>query len=196
MEDLSRLSQGNPTASELTLACNAVREWVAEVVVGLNFCPFAHREVEKNRVLYVDSSAQSIESALEDLASAMQQLLEDEQIETTLLVLSQGFHDFDDYLDLLDYAQITLRELNLEGTLQIASFHPHYQFADTADDDVSNYTNRAPFPVLHLLREASLEKVLARYPNPEAIPERNIEVAQQRGVIYFQALLERLRDNG
>ncbi|WP_198677661.1 DUF1415 domain-containing protein [Pseudidiomarina homiensis] len=196
MEDLSRLSQGNPTASELTLACNAVRQWVAEVVVGLNFCPFAHREVEKNRVLYVDSSAQSIESALEDLASAMQQLLEDEQIETTLLVLSQGFHDFDDYLDLLDYAQITLRELNLEGTLQIASFHPHYQFADTADDDVSNYTNRAPFPVLHLLREASLEKVLARYPNPEAIPERNIEVAQQRGVIYFQALLERLRDNG
>ncbi|RUO56495.1 DUF1415 domain-containing protein [Pseudidiomarina homiensis] len=173
-----------------------MRQWVAEVVVGLNFCPFAHREVEKNRVLYVDSSAQSIESALEDLASAMQQLLEDEQIETTLLVLSQGFHDFDDYLDLLDYAQITLRELNLEGTLQIASFHPHYQFADTADDDVSNYTNRAPFPVLHLLREASLEKVLARYPNPEAIPERNIEVAQQRGVIYFQALLERLRDNG
>lgn len=180
----------------MTPACAAVREWVAEVVVGLNFCPFAHREVEKNRVLYVDSSAQSIESALEDLASAMQQLLEHEQIETTLLVLSQGFHDFDDYLDLLDYAQLTLREFNLEGTLQIASFHPDYQFADTADDDVSNYTNRAPFPVLHLLREASLEKVLARYPNPEAIPERNIEVAQQRGVAYFQALLERLRNSG
>ncbi|WP_258807503.1 DUF1415 domain-containing protein [Pseudidiomarina sp. CB1] len=196
MENLSRFSQGNTTASQLTPACTAVRKWVAEVVVGLNFCPFAHREVEKNRVLYVDSSAQSIASALEDLANAMQQLLEDEQIETTLLVLSQGFHDFDDYLDLLDYAQITLRELNLEGTLQIASFHPDYQFTDSADDDVSNYTNRAPFPVLHLLREASLEKVLARYPNPEAIPERNIEVAQQRGVRYFQALLERLRDNG
>lgn len=180
----------------MTPACAAVREWVAEVVVGLNFCPFAHREVEKNRVLYVDSSAQSIESALADLAGAMQQLLEHEQIETTLLVLSQGFHDFDDYLDLLDYAQLTLREFNLEGTLQIASFHPDYQFADTADDDVSNYTNRAPFPVLHLLREVSLEKVLARYPNPEAIPERNIEVAQQHGVAYFQALLERLRNSG
>ena len=176
--------------------CDAVREWVAEVVVGLNFCPFAHREVEKHRVLYVESSAQSVESALEDLARAMQQLLENEQIETTLLVLSQGFRDFDDYLDLLDYAQLTLRELNLEGTFQIASFHPDYQFADTASDDVSNFTNRAPYPVLHLLREASLEKVLARYPNPEAIPERNIDVAQQRGVAYFQALLERLRNTG
>lgn len=194
MEDLSRFSQGNPTASQLTPACTEVRQWVAEVVIGLNFCPFAHREVEKHRVLYVDSSAQSIEAALEDLASAMQELLEDERIETTLLVLSQGFQDFDDYLDLLDYAQLTLRELNLEGTLQIASFHPDYQFADTASDDVSNFTNRAPYPILHLLREASLEKVLARYPNPEAIPERNIEVAQQRGIAYFQALLERLRD--
>lgn len=194
MEDLSRFSQGNPTASQLTPACTEVRQWVAEVVIGLNFCPFAHREVEKHRVLYVDSSAQSIEAALEDLASAMQELLEDERIETTLLVLSQGFQDFDDYLDLLDYAQITVRELNLEGTLQIASFHPDYQFADTASDDVSNFTNRAPYPILHLLREASLEKVLARYPNPETIPERNIEVAQQCGIAYFQALLERLRD--
>lgn len=193
MEDLSRYRQGHSASSEVSSACAAVQQWVAEVVVGLNFCPFAHREVEKERVVYRDSAAQSVEAALTDLADAMQELLEHEDIETTLVVLSQGFEDFDDYLDLLDYAQLTLRELNLEGVLQIASFHPDYQFADTAEDDASNYTNRAPFPVLHLLREASLAKVLARYANPEAIPERNIEVARAQGAKYFRALLQGLR---
>lgn len=193
MEDLSRPSQGKSTSSELSPACSAVQQWVAEVVVGLNFCPFAHREVEKQRVAFRDSAAQTVEVALTDLASAMQELLENDHIETTLLVLSKGFTDFEDYLDLLDYAQLTLREFNLEGVLQIASFHPDYQFADTAADDVSNYTNRAPFPVLHLLREESLEKVLARYPNPETIPERNIEVADEQGADYFRDLLQRLQ---
>lgn len=193
MEDLSRYRQGYTTTSELTPACKAVRQWVAEVVIGLNFCPFAHREVEKGRVHYVDSRAQTIEAALQDLAGAMQALLADDDIETTMLVLSEGFTAFEDYLDLLDYTQLTLREFDLEGVLQIASFHPDYQFADTATTDVSNYTNRAPFPVLHILREASLEKVLSRYPNPETIPQRNIEVAEHKGLHYFQQLMERLR---
>ncbi len=195
MEDFARSSQGLSASSKLSPACAAVQQWVAEVVVGLNFCPFAHREVEKQRVVYRDSAAQTVEAALTDLANAIQELLENEHIETTLLVLSKGFTDFEDYLDLLDYTQLTLREFNLEGVLQIASFHPDYQFADTAADDVSNYTNRAPFPVLHLLREASLEKVLARYPYPESIPERNMEVAHEQGADYFRALLQRLQQH-
>ena len=180
-------------SEQLTPACQAVQSWVAEVVVGLNFCPFAHREVEKQSIRYVDSMAQSIEQALTDLVQAMQELLQDDATETSLVVLSEGFTEFVDYLDLLDYVALTLREFQLEGTLQIASFHPHYQFADTAEDDVSNYTNRAPYPVLHVLREASLAKALARYPYPEQIPERNIKMAEQQGKAYFDTLLARLR---
>ncbi|WP_411360007.1 DUF1415 domain-containing protein [Pseudidiomarina salilacus] len=177
---------------QLTPACRAVQQWVAEVVVGLNFCPFAHREVEKHSIRYLESNAHNIEQALTDLVQAMQELLQDDATETTLLVLSKGFTEFADYLDLLDYVALTLREFQFEGTLQIASFHPHYQFADTAEDDVSNYTNRAPYPVLHILREASLAKALARYPHPEQIPERNIKVAEQQGKAYFDTLLARL----
>ena len=180
-------------SKQLSPACEAVQTWVAEVVIGLNFCPFAHREVEKQSIRYCESRAHTIEQALTDLAQAMQELLADDGVETTLLVLSEGFTEFTDYLDLLDYVAVTLREFQLEGVLQVASFHPHYQFADTDENDVSNYTNRAPFPVLHILREASLEKVLARYPQPEQIPERNMRVAAQQGSAYFAALLKRLQ---
>lgn len=175
--------------STLTPACEAVREWVQRVVVGLNFCPFAHREVERQTIVYRECTASDLAGALQALADAAQQLVADTHAETTLLVLSNGFDEFDDYLELLDCADVYLREGGLEGTLQIASFHPRYQFAGTAVDDPGNYTNRAPFPVLHLLREASLERVLKRYPNPEAIPEHNCEEAERRGTSYFEAIL-------
>lgn len=175
--------------SALTPACEAVREWVERVVVGLNFCPFAHREVERQTIAYRDCAASDLAGALQALADTAKQLVEDTHRETTLLVLSNGFDEFDDYLELLDYADVYLREGGLEGTLQIASFHPRYQFAGTAVDAPGNYTNRAPYPVLHLLREASLERVLKRYPNPESIPEHNCEEAEKRGAAYFEAVL-------
>ncbi|MGQ4276739.1 DUF1415 domain-containing protein [Pseudidiomarina sp. E22-M8] len=173
----------------LTPACEAVRQWVERVVIGLNFCPFAHREVERQAIVYRECAAGDIAGALEDLADAAQQLVADDSTETTLLVLSNGFDEFDDYLALLDYADVYLHKGGLEGTLQIASFHPRYQFAGTALDAASNYTNRAPYPVLHLLREASLARVLKRYPNPESIPENNCEEAEKQGAAYFEAIL-------
>ncbi|MFC0445963.1 DUF1415 domain-containing protein [Pseudidiomarina halophila] len=175
--------------STLTPACEAVREWVERVVVGLNFCPFAHREVERQTIVYRECAAGDLAGALQALADAAEQLVADTHTETTLVVLSNGFDEFDDYLELLDYADVYLREGGLEGILQIASFHPRYQFAGTAPEAPSNYTNRAPYPVLHLLREASLERVLKRYPNPESIPEHNCEEAEKRGAQYFEAIL-------
>lgn len=180
--------------SDITAACKAVHYWVAEVVVGQNFCPFARREVERETIVYVDCPATSVAEALEQFAHAVNELLQDDGVETSLFVLSKGFVDFDAYLDLLDYAQLFLQQQKLEGTLQLASFHPLYQFEGTSAKDVTNYTNRAPFPVLHLLREASLERVLKRYPNPELIPETNCERAQTLGVGYFEQVLQHARD--
>ncbi|RUO74787.1 DUF1415 domain-containing protein [Pseudidiomarina sediminum] len=177
----------------LTPACAAVHFWVAEVVVGHNFCPFARREVERETLAYHDCRSSSIAETLELFADAVQQLLQDDRVETSLLVLSQGFTDFNDYLELLDYAQLWLQQEDLEGTLQLASFHPHYQFAGTAADDVTNYTNRAPYPVLHILREASLERVLKRYPTPERIPEDNCARAEELGSAYFEQVLAQAR---
>ncbi|MEA3588322.1 DUF1415 domain-containing protein [Pseudidiomarina sp. 1APP75-27a] len=176
-------------ARVLTPACDAVREWVERVVVGLNFCPFAHREVERQTIVYQDCAATELGAALQAFADAARQLLANDQKETTLLVLSDGFDDFHDYLELLDYADVYLREADLEGILQVASFHPRYQFAGSDPDAAANYTNRAPYPVLHLLREASLERVLKRYPNPDLIPENNCAEAERRGVGFFEAVL-------
>ncbi|RUO62980.1 DUF1415 domain-containing protein [Pseudidiomarina insulisalsae] len=179
---------------DVSAPCRAVQQWVAEIVVGLNFCPFAHREVERRTVRYDESNATTVEPALHDFAQAVELLSVRPEIETLLLVFSAGFSDFDDYLELLDYAELLLQESGLEGTFQIASFHPDYQFADTAADDVSNYTNRAPYPVLHLLREASLEKVLTRYPQPEQIPAANMATAERLGAAFFDDILLRLRN--
>ncbi|CAB0150614.1 hypothetical protein PSI9734_01057 [Pseudidiomarina piscicola] len=178
----------------MSAATEAVQKWVEQVVIGLNFCPFAHREVERDTIVYQECHATALETSLQAFANAVQQLLDTPSKETTLLVFSKGFTEFDDYLELLDYAQLYLQQEDLEGVLQIASFHPDYQFADSTADGASNYTNRAPFPVLHILREASLERVLKRYPNPELIPQRNCEQAELLGRDYFEAILLACRE--
>ncbi len=166
------------------------RNWVEKVVVGLNFCPFAHKEVENNRIRYAVSSALEIETALVDFLYEMQFLDEHPDTETTLLILPLAFQDFDDYLDLLDLADALLEDEEYEGIYQVASFHPNYQFADSAKDDAANFTNRSPYPMLHILREASLDKVLENHPNPDVIPERNVKFAREKGLAYMQVLLE------
>ncbi|MDH5711889.1 MAG: DUF1415 domain-containing protein, partial [Gammaproteobacteria bacterium] len=110
--------------------------------------------------------------------------------ETTLLVFAEGFKDFGDYLDLVELAQDLLADQGYEGIYQIASFHPDYCFADAELDDAANYTNRSPYPMLHLIREASMEKALAHYPEPEKIPERNVEYARELGLEEMQRQLE------
>lgn len=174
-------------------AIEKTRTWVEKVVVGFNFCPFAYREVERESIRYILSEGLNEESALTDLLLEMQYLDAHEETETTLLILPLAFTDFEEYLDLVDLAEALVYDQGYEGIYQVASFHPDYRFASSDDEeDAANYTNRSPFPMLHLLREASLERVLEHHINPEAIPERNVQFAREKGLAYMQVILEEI----
>lgn len=168
----------------------AVRAWVDTFVVGMNLCPFAKRELVKNRVRFVTTESTTQEQLLLALQAELELLNTDSSIETTLLIHPQVLQDFYDFNDFLNEADSLLMEMGLEGIYQIASFHPDYQFGGTAPSDAENYTNRAPYPVLHLLREASLEQVIAAYPDVDDIPERNIALMNSLGPVQLQALLK------
>lgn len=171
----------------------ATRAWLEEVVIGLNLCPFARREYEGERILLQVCEATDTEELLLSFATELTRLEQQPQIETTLLIFSQALTSFDDYLDLLDMAQAWLEEQELEGVYQLASFHPAYQFAGTPLDDAANSTNRSPWPIIHLLRESSVEAAVAAHSDTAAIPPRNIALAREKGVDYWQELLTRLR---
>ena len=159
----------------------AVRAWLEQIVVGLGLCPFAAKPLQESRIRVDVSLAQSPEDLASDLHLALCRLEETpaSSLETSLLVVPNMLADFYDYHDFLDIADAILLEGEWDGVIQVASFHPEYQFAETDKDDAENFTNRAPYPIFHLLREASLEAVLASYPDPEAIPERNIALFQK-----------------
>jgi hypothetical protein len=159
------------------------RHWLETAVIGLNLCPFAKAVHSKERIRWVLSPATDTEALLQDLLRELQFLSEadPDQVDTTLLVHPGVLGDFMDYNDFLDIADAALAELDLEGVLQIASFHPDYQFAGTEPDDIENCTNRSPYPTLHLLREASIDAAVAAFPQAEAIFERNQETLRQLG---------------
>ena len=171
----------------------ATRQWVETFVVARNVCPFAGREVARDTIRYVILDAGDWEQALLTLVAECERLDETPAIETTLLVLTPGLEAFDDYLDFLEVAEALLADQGYEGTYQLASFHPEYRFADAEPEDPANFTNRSPFPMLHLLREAGLEQALAHYPDPEAIPERNIAALRDVGHEALAQALARLR---
>ncbi|CAM3555647.1 DUF1415 domain-containing protein [Halomonas lysinitropha] len=152
----------------------ATRAWVETFVVARDICPFAGREVARDTIRYVAVPAHNREAALLALFDECRRLDETPEVETTLLVLTEGLEAFDDYLDLLAIAEALLAEQGYEGTYQLASFHPDYVFADAEHEDPANFTNRSPFPMWHLLREKGLEQALAHHPDPAGIPERNI----------------------
>ncbi|WP_312317156.1 DUF1415 domain-containing protein [Stenotrophomonas sp.] len=169
------------------------RKWLENIVIGLNLCPFAKAVYVKNQVRFVLSDATTPEALLEELAEELV-LLRDtpaEQIDTTLIVHPDVLTGFLDYNDFLDNADAAIDALDLQGILQVASFHPQYQFAGVAADDVSNYTNRAPYPTLHLLREDSVERAVAAFPDPDVIVERNIATLDKLGVEGWTRLLGR-----
>ena len=170
-----------------------VHQWIEKIIVGLNFCPFAKRELVNDTIHYCVSSKNQVKDALMELALQCQYLSDNPEVETTLIVYEHGFKRFENYLDLVDYANDLLVEMSLDGTYQIASFHPDYYFEDSDIDDAANYTNRAPFPILHLLREASVERVLAQYPSQELIPENNIALAREKGQSFFECFLKALK---
>lgn len=171
-------------------AIGQTRRWIVDVVVGCNFCPFASREVKQDSIRYRVVMGQDPKEFLVAFVEECQHLDRESQVETTLIVFPEALAEFDDYLDLLDEAQFLLERQGYEGIYQVASFHPHYRFADASEDDAANYTNRSPHPMLHLLREERVEQALLRYPNPEQIPENNVQLARQRGVQAMRALRE------
>jgi len=172
----------------------ATRKWVEEVVVGYNLCPFAKRELVRNRVRFVVSEAETEDELLQALHCELQRLEDEPEIKTTLLIHPGVLQGFGPYNEFLDAADGLLAYLDMEGVYQIASFHPDYQFAGTEPDAAENYTNRSPFPMLHLLREASLEAAIDSYPDVDGIPQRNIELMDKLGASKMQSILRSCLD--
>jgi len=169
----------------------AMREWLEKAVIGLNLCPFAKAVYVKNQVRIVVSAARDLDGWLEDLDRELDFLAaaDPETTDTTLLVHPTLLPDFLDFNDFLQLAEAAVEEHGLEGEIQIASFHPQFQFEGTQPDDLGNYTNRAPFPTLHLLREASIARAVEAFPEAETIYQRNIETLEALGRSGWDALL-------
>ncbi len=164
------------------------QKWIKNVVIDLNFCPFAAKALLKKSIHYSVLTNTDLKTSLEALIKEMQHLDVNEDIETTFIIFSNNFSDFEEYLDLVDAAQQLLEEEGYEGIYQLASFHPDYCFDGADKDDAANYTNRSVYPMLHLLREESITKALSLYKHPELIPENNIKLAREKGLQYMQML--------
>jgi hypothetical protein len=177
-----------PVPTDAVIA--ATRRWVDRAVIGLNLCPFAKAVQTKGLVHYAVSQATDSQNLLADLKTELQALHASDPVQrdTTLLIAPLVFPDFLDFNDFLGQADRLLRKMRLEGEYQIASFHPHFVFADAQEDDVSNYTNRAPYTVLHLLREASIDRAVEAFPDASLIFEKNMQTLRALGVDGWQAL--------
>jgi len=181
---------GNDTAGEMD-AIAATRHWLERAVIGLNLCPFARAVHLKQQIRWVDSQARDSAGLLGELLAELRFLAAADPalVETTLLIHPQVLQDFLDYNDFLDVADAAVEEMGLSGVLQVASFHPDYQFAGTAPDDVANLSNRSPHPMLHLLREDSIARAVAAVPDTASIYERNIETLRRLGISGWHKLM-------
>ena len=179
-------------ASEDSPEIAATRRWLERAVIGLNLCPFAKAVYVKQQVRFALSDAELEDDLLEELGEELLRLRDTpaDEIDTTLLVHPRVLTDFLDYNDFLDRVDALVEALELDGTLQVASFHPQYQFADTDPDDPGNGTNRAPYPTLHLIREDSLDRAVAAYPDPDVIVQRNLETMETLGLEGLRKLLD------
>lgn len=169
------------TQNETIIA--ATQDWLEKAVIGLNLCPFAKAVHVKKQIRYVVSAATSAEELLEELLTELR-LLQDtdaDKIDTTLLIHPLVFADFLDFNDFFDTLDIAVAEPEFNDEFQVATLHPHYQFAGTNLSDIENYTNRSPYPTLHLLREASVDKAVDAFPDADLIPERNIATMEKLG---------------
>jgi hypothetical protein len=171
------------TQDQERTAIEDTQKWLLEAVVGLNLCPFAKAVVVKDMVRYRVCASSDPAYVLVMLREEMQHLAEadPDQLDTTLLIAPNALHDFLDFNDFLADCDEVLMDLKLDGVLQVADFHPLYQFGGTDVDDIENFTNRTPYPTLHLLREASIDKAVEAYPDASLIFERNIEVLNKLG---------------
>lgn len=168
------------------------QKWIWEVVIGLGFCPFAKREMQRDTVRFVITDSADPEAGLLYFRQECKFLDDHPETATTLLIFPNASEDFMEFLGLVDAAEDWIAAAGLEGIYQVASFHPNYLFADAPADDPANYTNRSPYAMLHILREEQLERALEFYPDdPDEIPERNIRVAREKGL----EAIRRLRDS-
>ena len=158
--------------------------WLERAVIGLNLCPFAKAPHVKGQIHYVVSQAKGLEGLRDELIEQLQAMaaLSAEERETVLLIVPHMLHDFLEFNDFLDEADGVLQELDMEGEFQVASFHPQFQFADTEPDDITNFTNRSPYPTLHLLREESIDRAVEAFPEAETIYETNMATLEKLGL--------------
>ena len=167
-----------------------VNQWLNEVVIGLNLCPFAAKPQRNQQIKIFVSRASCEEELLQDILEQLLELdtKEAQELETTLVVVPNMLDDFMDYNFFIDWVEALIHQQDWEGIFQVATFHPHYCLAGTCPEDDENLTNRSPYPIFHLIREQSMEKVLKHYPNPEAIPEINIQRVSQLSAEERKAL--------
>lgn len=176
---------------------DAVSSWLERAVIGLNLCPFAKAVHSRGQIRYAVSEAAEPEQLVRDLSEELQRLHDCDPavIDTTLLIHPWILDDFSEYNEFLGIAELIVSSMGLEGKIQIASFHPDYQFADTRRDDITNFTNRSPYPILHLLREDSIARAVASYPDPDDIYKRNIATLAKLGHTGWNALFNKNEQN-
>lgn len=176
--------------TENEIIIELTKKWVVDVVIGCNFCPFAAKEIKQGSVHFQVENSQIMQDCLLAFYNGCLLLDEDKSIETVLLIFPKSFQHFDEYLQLVYASEIILKERGYEGIYQVASFHPLYCFAGSHADGPENFTNKSPYPMLHLLREESIEQALLNFPHPESIPEKNILFTRKMGYEYMKNLRE------
>jgi hypothetical protein len=164
------------------------KKWITDVVIDCNFCPFAAQVVKRKTVFYKVEMATETVTCLETFLQEVTRLDDDAAIETSFLIFPNSFKTFNSYLDMVSVAEKLLKQKGYNGIYQLASFHPQYKFAGAPADDAANYTNRSVYPMLHLLRESSIDKALEHYDDPESIPDKNINFAREKGGVYMKML--------
>ena len=197
MTDPINTADASPDGVPAALAIAETRAWVRRAVIGLNLCPFARAVDAKDQIRYVFSDATDAETLLATLVVELQRLADTdpEVVDTTMVIHPRVFSDFEDFNDFLELADAAVEDLELDGVVQVASFHPRFQFADTEPDDVTNATNRAPYPTLHLLREDSVDRAVAAFPEAEAIFERNMATLEKLGPQGWAAVKKSWEDD-
>ncbi|HEV7621252.1 MAG TPA: DUF1415 domain-containing protein [Flavisolibacter sp.] len=166
------------------------KNWIQNVVIGCNFCPFAAKEFNQDHIHYEVHYSADRRKVLELLSFEFNRLDQTDEIETTIIILPESFKDFKSYLELVDLSNSFLKDIGKEGIYQFASFHPDYLFRGSSKNDPSNYTNRSVYPLIQILRESSITNALEHFNKPESIPERNISFAHKKGLNYMQVLLQ------
>ena len=197
MTDALNTSDASPDGVPAELAIAETRAWVRRAVIGLNLCPFARAVDVKDQIRYVFSDATDAETLLATLVVELQRLADTDPdvVDTTMVIHPRVFSDFEDFNDFLELADAAVEDLDLDGILQVASFHPQFQFADTEPDDITNATNRAPYPTLHLLREDSVDRAVAAFPEAESIFERNMATLEKLGPQGWAAVKKSWEDD-